>query len=246
MATREIEMSQRTVLTVPTAETEAVRFDRFFAEEGVTRASVLEAVDLTCRRTDVFLRDALETFAEEGTFRSACSAGCGYCCHTLVSAIPPEVFYVARHVETAFDPKVREALKARVRSSDATWRGRSGAARYAARAACPFLHPETWLCELHEARPTVCRAMHSGKLAACKAAYAKRDPHEPAPTMKAFFDSRDAHYAAWAHALGRRGLAMKPVELNQALVTVWDGRDVFGRWLGGEDVFAEARVSQAA
>ena len=139
----------------------------------------------------------------------------------------------------------RAAFKKSVRESYAKFEGMDGFARYEKRAACPFLDPNSWDCRLHAARPTVCRAMHSGSLASCKKAYEDRDPAVPTVTMKMFFDHRDANYAGISTALSQRGLAVKPVELNAALVTIWDSDDAMGRWLAGEDIFAHALVSRS-
>ena len=234
-----------TTLATPTPEGMTAMMARFFDESGLTRETVLEAVTLLQRRTEVFNDDALAVFEESGAFRSACGAGCGFCCHTLVSVLPPEAFGVAEHV-AGLDAPAREAFEARVREADRRYRGWNGAQRYAGRAACPFLDPKTWLCGLHEARPLVCRAMHSGDLPACKKAYAARDPEVPTVSMRAFFDNREACHAGWVGALRPRGLQCDPLELNAALVTIWDGEDVMARWLEGEPVFGEARLSRAA
>ena len=235
-------MAQRTLLHIPDAPAQAGMYQRFFDEEGLTQKTVLDAIDLTFQRADVFLRDALDVFALKGQFESACKAGCGFCCHTLVSALPPEALYVATYLETGMSENERQELKAEVRKRHEDFRGKDGWARYASRAACPFLDSESWNCRLHVARPTVCRAMHSGSLEACKTAYTNQDPTVPAPTMKAFFDYRDATFSGLSSALSLRGLKMRPVELNAALVTIWDNDDIMDRWLAGEDVFSDARV----
>ena len=236
-------MAATPLLKFPEAPVQAAMYRRYFDEEGLTAETVLKAVDLTYQRADVFLRDALEVFADSGQFKSACTAGCGYCCHTLVSALPPEALHVAHYIETGVSAEQREAFKNAVRHRHNEFQGRDGFARYESRASCPFLDSESWNCQLHVARPTVCRAMHSGSLASCKKAYEKRDPTVPTVTMKTFFEYRDASYAGISTALHLRGLHVEPVELNAALVTIWDSEeDAMARWLAGDDVFAHARV----
>jgi len=231
-------MSEQTILRIPDVSSQTNLYERYFCEEGVTEETVMTAISLTYQRTDVFIRDAIDIFSEKKLFESACKAGCGYCCHTQVSVLPPEAFHVAQYIEGAFDAAEQTELKAEVRKRDTDYRGANGAKRYAERAACPFLDGESWNCRLHAGRPTVCRAMHSGSLPACITAYENRDPTAPAPTMKAFFDNRDATYTGLSAALATRGLVMRPVEMNAALVTIWDGGDVMAQWLNGQDVFA--------
>lgn len=237
-------MAMETLLKVPEASAQAAMYQRFFAEQGLSAETVLQAVDLTYQRTDVFLGDALGLFEEMGLFNSACKAGCGYCCHTLVSALPAEAFHVAHYLETGISAEERDAFKKAVREKHDAFQGKDGFARYENRAACPFLDPESWDCRLHVARPTVCRAMHSGSLASRKKAYSDRDPTVPTVTMKHFFDFRDSSYAGFNTALSQHGLHVEPVELNAALVTIWDSEeDAMTRWLSGEDVFPGARVA---
>ena len=235
-------MSNTTHLNVPTPQSQASLYRRYFQEQGLTAETVLEAVSLTYQRADVFLGDALSLYKELGIFQSACKAGCGYCCHTLVSVLPPEAFHVAHSIEELFEPADRDDLKSKVRHQDTSYRGQNGAERYSERAACPFLDAQSWNCRLHAARPSVCRAMHSGSLPDCIAAYDARDPNISAPTMKAFFDNRNAAYAGISSALTDYNLVMRPAELNAALVEIWDGDALFERWLSGEDVFGNARV----
>jgi len=238
----ETPMAATSTLQIPTPESATALLSRYLAEEGLSEESLLRAVDLIQQRTEVFLDDALAEVEQTAGFTSACAAGCGYCCHTLVSVSPPEAFYIARHVETAFEAKAREALKAQVLAYAERTRGMDGAQRYVAREACPFLREEDWYCGLHTARPLVCRAMHSGSLPACKKAYDTRDATVPTQTMAVFFENTKAYMSAYVSALRPRGVKVYPVELSTALAVIWREPDAMGRWLGGEDLFDDARM----
>ncbi len=229
-------------LITPTPESETARLARFFKEEGLSEDSVLQAVDLILQRTDVFLDDALAVTKETAGFESACKAGCGFCCHTMVTVAPPEAFFIARHIEQGFDADARDALKAKVIAYAQRTREMDGGARYVKREACPFLREEDWYCGLHTARPLVCRAMHSGSLPECKAAYEARDALKPAPTMAVFFKNTQAYMSAYISTLRPRGIVIYPVELAGALSVIWREADAFGRWLAGEDIFASAKL----
>ena len=236
-------MVAASALQIPTPESATALLSRYLDEEGLNEASLMRAVDLIQQRTEVFLADALVETERAAGFRSACAAGCGFCCHTLVSVSPPEAFYIARHVESAFEPEARAVLKERVMAYAARTRGMDGGARYIAREACPFLREEDWYCGLHTARPLVCRAMHSGSLAACKTAYDTRDATVPTSTMAVFFENTKAYMSAYVSALRPRGVTVYPVELSAALAVIWREEDAMGRWLGGEDLFAPARIA---
>jgi Fe-S-cluster containining protein len=235
-------MAAQATLNIPTPEGATRLLSRFFDDEGLNGETLLTAVDLILKRTDVFLDDALAVTEETNGFKSACAAGCGFCCHTLVSVSPPEAFYIARHIDTAFEPEAREALKAKVIEYVARTKDMDGAQRYVSREACPFLRPDDWYCGLHMARPLVCRAMHSGSLPACKTAYENRDATVPAPTMAVFFENTKAYMSAYVSTLRPRGLHVYPVELSGALAVIWQTPDALDRWLGGADLFDTARL----
>jgi len=235
-------MAAPSTLRIPTPESETALLRRYFDEEGLSEATLMRAVDLIQQRTEVFLSDALAETERVAGFQSACSAGCGFCCHTMVSVSPPEAFFIARHVETAFEPEAREALKARVIASAERTKEMDGAQRYVAREACPFLRDEDWLCGLHTARPLVCRAMHSGSLPACKKAYDERDATVPTNTMAIFFENSKAYMSAYTSALRPRGIQIYPVELSGAVSIIWREENAMERWLNGEDLFASARI----
>jgi len=101
-------------IKIPEPRAETVRLVRYLQEKGVNETSLLDAVDLIQQRTDVFLDDAVAVAGERQGFKSACAAGCGYCCHTLVTAMPPEVFYVARHLEQTLSKDELKEAKERV------------------------------------------------------------------------------------------------------------------------------------
>ncbi len=235
-------MQSTGTLSTPTPISETARLARFFDEEGVTEASVLQAVDLILQRTDVFLDDALAVTRQKTGFESACKAGCGFCCHTMVTVAPPEAFFVAHHIGAHFDDQARNALKEKVTAYARRTQKMDGAQRYMKRESCPFLREDDWYCGLHKARPLVCRAMHSGSLSDCKAAYEARDANMPAPTMAIFFKNTEAYMSAYISTLRPRGLAVYPVELAGALSVIWREEDAFARWLDGEDIFADAKL----
>lgn len=231
-------------LKVPEPETETPLLARFFRDNGLNQQTVLQAVSLVNQRTDVFLRDALAVANEVEKFESACKAGCGYCCHTLVSVSPPEVFYIAEHLaKTCNETELKEA-KSRVFDYVERTAQMDGGARYSGRESCPFLREDDWYCGLHEARAQTCRAMHSGSLPACLASYNERNSLAKIPSLAVFFKPTRAYYSAYGSVFQARGIPCYTVELGSALAIVWREEDAFDRWLGGEDIFDAAKVSR--
>ena len=235
-------MTNISPITPPDGAREARRYIDYFTRMGVTKKSILESVDLTYKRSNVYFGDLYGWMAETGTFNVACDKGCAFCCHTMVSVLPPEAFFLANHIETAFDPEQSKAMKQRVIDHDAKHRGLSGAARHEGHVACSLLDPKTWLCSVHSARPLTCRSMHSSDVKPCKQAFDERNAYIPAPSHQLFFDNTQAYYDAFGTVLLEHELEMEPLELNAALATIWTEKNVMNRWIAGETPFASAHA----
>ena len=233
-------------IQAPETATEHRRYADFFRRNGLSRETVMRAVGLTHQRSNVYFHDLLGALAETGRFRAACGAGCAFCCNTMVSLLPPEAFYLAEHIETAFSPEDSQALIARILDHDSRHRGKSGGQRFVEHAACPSLDPETKFCRVHAARPLTCRAMHSGSLTACRKAYDERNAYVPAPSHRSFFEHTQVYYNAIGYTLEDLGLEMAPLEMNAALATIWTQERAFERWLAGERIFDLTVTSEIA
>jgi Fe-S-cluster containining protein len=231
-------------ITPPEGQRESRRYRDYFNRSGVTEKSVLESVELTHARSNVYFNDLYDWMAGPGNFNIACGAGCGYCCHTMVSLLPPEAFYLAQHIETAFAPDVSKALQQRIVDHDRKNRGLSAVGRYEGHIPCPMLDPDTWFCRVHDARPLTCRSLHSSNKPACVKAYEERDAYIPTESHQLFFENARAYHEAFSASLSDHGIDMQPLELNAALATIWTEGDAMARWLAGEKVFQAAYASK--
>jgi len=237
-------MSQPSSITPPDGAREAHRYVDYFNRMGINKKSILESVGLTYARSNVYFDDVYGWMAETGSFKIACGAGCAYCCHTMVSVLAPEAFYLAHHIETAFDRETSEAMKQRVIDHDVKHYGLSGAGRHEGHVACPMLDPETWLCTVHSARPLTCRSMHSSDKPSCKKAFDERNAYISTPSHQLFFDNTQAYYDAFGTALQEHNLEIEPLELNAALATIWSETNVMNRWIAGERPFEAAYAAK--
>lgn len=226
----------------PESAREAQRYADYFRRKGLTKQSIIESVRLTYERSNVYFDTVYDYFNQTKKFDIACSKGCAFCCHTMVSVVPPEAFFLANYIETEFDRETSRKMIDRIIAHDAEHRSKSGAERHVGRIPCPMLDTETLLCTVHKARPLTCRAMHSGDVKPCQQAFETRDAYLPAPSHSLFFANTQAYYDAFGASLTLRGLVIEPLELNAALATIWTDERVLLRWLKGEDPFFEARA----
>jgi Fe-S-cluster containining protein len=162
----------------------------------------------------------------------ACARGCALCCHSFVTASPPEIFLLARTIRAG--TRDVAAVAERVRGNIAVTGGLGKVERFATRRACSLLVANE--CSAYAGRPLACRAFASFSLAACERAFETASEDIPTPAVHAFL-RRACRQALWS-ALAAVGLPSLGYELNQALLIALERADVEARWLAGEEVFS--------
>ena len=101
----------------------------------------------------------------------ACRKGCGYCCHTWVSATAPEIFLLARTLQAM--PGTPRLSKDAILERAGTTAGLGIAERFGRKLPCALLVDDS--CSMYASRPTVCRQATSTELAACIEEYEGKD-----------------------------------------------------------------------
>ncbi|MGQ9921982.1 MAG: YkgJ family cysteine cluster protein [Desulfobacca sp.] len=166
----------------------------------------------------------------------ACEPGCDACCHNQIQLTAPEAFLLSGFLEARFSPERRRELQQRAEQSLARRAGLSPIEVAAQRSQhpCPLLQEHR--CLAYEARPLVCRAMHSLDAAACFQELA--DPLHP---VVPFYSHRQIVYVSLSHGLAQVcrvfGMQAGPLDLAQALVVAAASPGALERWLSGETVF---------
>lgn len=172
----------------------------------------------------------------------ACQAGCAYCCYNQIELTVPEALFLGAEVSRQLSSPALAALLERAEQSLALRAGKSkeAVARLRPWLPCPLLQDRR--CLAYEARPLLCRAMHSLAVQDCVAELA----HPEQPRVK-FYPHRQAIYFSLSQGLltacRSLGLQGGPVDLAQGL------RDYFGQeqpqaaWLAGKTVFATASTT---
>jgi len=156
----------------------------------------------------------------------ACRRGCAFCCHIQVWATPPEIFSVARWVQT------KGARSAGLSPAAVLARaGRLSGIAHTRRQGlpCPLLVEAD--CGVYAARPQACRRFHSLSREACEAGGEVPD------------DLFSAQVGSLVHlllvgALRSVGLPDASYELSDGLARVLPDPGMEARWLAGEAVFA--------
>ncbi len=166
----------------------------------------------------------------------ACEPGCDACCYNQIELTAPEALFLGSFLASRFPPEQRQALRERADQALARRAGLSKRAIAAQRAEhpCPLLQAHR--CLAYEARPLLCRAMHSLDAAACY-----RELADPLHPIVPFYNHIQIIYVSLSHGLNQVcktfHLQTGPLDLAQVLLTLCDQPDLARRWLMGDKVF---------
>ncbi len=158
----------------------------------------------------------------------ACQANCPYCCHIRLTASPPEILLVLAHIRENWDEDAIEALKRKVKNTDAFTRGKSDEERAQMRLPCPLLKDGS--CSVHTVRPLSCRAVVSVDVGACKKAYANRMA-DGVPMYEPQFLAANAIGYGLHAGLVDAGYGVENVEMVAALAIGLNDLDIGRKWL---------------
>lgn len=204
-----------------------------------TLADKLDETSNPCRAGEAaaMAQDLFETSLKRYPARVevACRKGCGYCCHSFVGAVPPEIFRVARALSRAMPPGLS---RADIEVKAAQLGSMPAPSRVGARLACPLLVNDA--CSVYVARPLVCRQATSLSLSACMeefaGQYAQNDQIE---VSAAHLSHAGNAHVAMLGAMLAAGLPTQAYEFASALNVALNSPDGERRWLEGENIFRD-------
>jgi|SRR5579871_640016 len=197
-----------------------------FSDRLTARSSANPAIDAAEYRHRIYEISAAKSRAFAG---AECKKGCCYCCKAYVSALPPDIFAVARHVSARGRSEID-----RVIAAEAVTHGQDLDRRMATRDPCALLNGDA--CGVYAKRPIPCRAYNSRSVEACRIFYGGGPDDIPALELPKTL--RAAVQQAMFVALRSLELADVSYELNHAVVVALTTENAESRWLAGEDIFA--------
>ena len=180
----------------------------------------------------------LERSLSEFDATVACRRGCDHCCHSVVSATPPEVFRIAaalRSNAATLSELAPDAVAARCRDK----RGDAIADMMAQKRPCPLLLDGA--CGVYAVRPLSCRQLLSRSVELCIASM--HHGKDVQPFVSPALDRGVLVRILLLGAMRANGLPDTSYELSGALAIALATEDAERRWLAGEDVLAGALVT---
>lgn len=191
------------------------------AKQDRSIAPVMEFVHDNMKRAQALLRGVTID----------CREGCWYCCTRWVDAKIPEVLYISRVTIGRTD------LGDATRTASETFGHLDYEQRKREVTPCAMLVDGR--CSVYAERPLVCRAAVSRSAEVCERSYLETD--EPIARPRVFGLVGGIFSIALAGALWQSGLDYRAYELTSALEVVENEEDAERRWLGGEQLFQQAR-----
>lgn len=161
-----------------------------------------------------------------------CAKGCGYCCHTRVTATAIELFMLARAIRERWNDDI-DPLKARFRQVESQTRRMPKEMWIDSRIPCAFLAEGS--CSVYESRPLTCRTYASTSLPLCIDWFNHAPVAVPQPDRNQLM--RVFILAGMKAALNTAGLENLGYEMGHGLEVAMVP-DAEARWLAGEPVFA--------
>lgn len=184
---------------------------------------------------------ATELERDRPRFKADCARGCTSCCHIRVDASPPEVIALMHWLYQRLAPRDLDALIDRVSRVDRQTRGLAEPERAALGIACPLLIDD--LCSAYEVRPFDCQGYVSSDVGACRAALDNYDL-EKIPNNRLLYRAVETARYALTAAANQLGFKGQTLELTAALYLALTNENVAQRWLSGEDLFADAAITE--
>jgi Fe-S-cluster containining protein len=166
----------------------------------------------------------IQTAVEQGV-KIACEAGCNHCCSARVEAIAPEIFRIARELES----RPADELNHYVQRLTMHVAMPSEAAAWAHRTQCPFLSND--LCSIYDVRPSRCRKAHSLDVTKCRA-NAPEIPQDLGTVLGV-----EALVKGTSDAYSSLGYDASSHELGRSVLIALSDPSAESRWYSGESVF---------
>jgi len=173
----------------------------------------------------------------------ACKEGCDWCCYQLVRVSAPEVFRIARYIQSEVSAETRSEVTDRLHKLDKATRGLTVQGRTKIPKSCAFL--KDGRCSIYAVRPLACAEFTSYEVKDCKRGQRigfKSDGviHEKA-RMVAYNSIQQGMADGLRSALPKADTAW--LELTAAVVLALDTSHVEEAWLSGGRVFAGAHLA---
>ena len=202
-----------------------VLYERLTDESRPRRAA--EAAEIAEQLLDKSL------LADTAAHDIGCRKGCSFCCVSVVTCTPPEIFRVAHWLTDNANGAACRIDIAEVAAEAARRQALPGTELFTNRKHCPLLVAQA--CGVYAVRPIPCRALLSLSSQACQLALEENKGQ--VPVIATAMNKGEMVRTMLLAAVSAAGLADRGIELNAGVTTAMNMPDAEARWLAGENIF---------
>jgi Fe-S-cluster containining protein len=206
-------------------------------KSGRTPLEVIEVAEYAAELTDRSIQSAVSQSPPNHAL--ACREGCAWCCYKLVGTTAPEVFRIAQYLQEHLSAEEFELRRDRIIGRDEVRKSLSADRWSAARLPCSLLVNDR--CSAYPVRPLTCRGFNSSDARACER-WVKTRGHVEVPTYEPQHRLATFVLDGIRAGLAECKLPDELLELTAALRIALTLTNALDRWLGGESIFAPAKM----
>jgi len=181
----------------------------------------------------------IATAIEESPTKTACKAGCFYCCYYKVEVKAHEMLLIHEHMKKNLAPALSTQILNSAAENAEAIRPLTAQEHLARNIKCPFLIENQ--CSIYDVRPFRCRSFHAVKVDSCEASFANPGDFSIATELiEDVSHYSDALSQGFEAAVMDSGYDHRTYDLNTALLEVFADASVEKRYKRGKKVFKTA------
>jgi Fe-S-cluster containining protein len=171
-----------------------------------------------------------------------CRKGCSICCCQAVLALPYEILFLSDHISKSLSGKETQAVMERAYLKDEVTKRMKAMEFLNYKSPCPLLIND--ICIAYSARPMACRTYISTSRKGCLKEYHNPADHDIFPDLYEFTirAGRMINEGICAY-LTEKNVLISEWQIESMLITAFEMKDSFDRWISGENVFQNRNYS---
>jgi Fe-S-cluster containining protein len=171
-----------------------------------------------------------------------CRKGCSICCCQAVLALPYEILFLFDHISKNLSGKEIQAVMERAYLRDKVTKRMKVMEFLHYKSPCPLLIND--ICIAYSARPMACRTYISSSREGCLNEYHNPADHDIFPDLYEFTirAGRMINEGICAY-LTEKKLLSAEWQIESMLITAFETKDSFDRWISGENIFYKRNYS---
>ncbi len=205
--------------------------------ENPLKQALIEIMKSAYASIDGLIRSFRRRCSREG-LRIDCRKNCSWCCSQAVLVSTHEVLYIFSWMENGLGPGQKAAIREKALKKDRLTRGMEAGEFLRFMHPCPFLENKS--CLIYPARPMACRIFLSMDAGSCRRQYENPGGQENPSLYEFPLRAGRLLNEGIRSALAQKRLHVSEWLMESFLCKAFADRQVFRKWLGGEDPFRES------